>query len=41
MTSPGQRLYEKYRRHEIDAEHWSYLDQEVRDFWESLARSLG
>ena len=41
MISPGRRLYEKHRRHEPDAEAWEWLDQEVREFWERLARALG
>lgn len=36
----GRLLYEKYRRHEPDAERWDWLDQEVREFWDRLARII-
>ncbi len=40
MITKGQQTYEKYRRHEPDAEPWSFLDQETRLFWERLAVAL-
>ena len=36
----GRDLYERYRRREIDALHWNWLDQTTRDFWERLAMVL-
>jgi len=41
VISPGQRLYEKARRHEPDLEPWQWLDQEVREFWERIAKAVG
>jgi len=40
MISPGQRLYERYRRVEVEAEPWIYLDISSRDFWEKLATAV-
>lgn len=36
----GRELYERIRRHEPDREHWDWLDQEVREFWNKLATIL-
>lgn len=40
MTTPGQRLYERYRRQEVSAENWMWLPQSERDFWETLAKEV-
>lgn len=36
----GRLLYEKYRKHSPDAQHWNWLPLDVREFWDEIANAL-